>query len=121
MLNFVRQLFLTVDKDGSGTITWEEFLHSLDSEEMCLFFESMDLDIQEAQGLYQLLDMHGRNELTYEDFVHGCFRLRGAAKAIDLASLMMDYKRVSQKLDDDITKVKSEVKFVSDLLRSRFG
>eukprot|EP00405_Crypthecodinium_cohnii_P029335 CAMPEP_0206507074 /NCGR_PEP_ID=MMETSP0324_2-20121206/57269_1 /ASSEMBLY_ACC=CAM_ASM_000836 /TAXON_ID=2866 /ORGANISM="Crypthecodinium cohnii, Strain Seligo" /LENGTH=259 /DNA_ID=CAMNT_0053997175 /DNA_START=146 /DNA_END=925 /DNA_ORIENTATION=+ len=91
MLHFVRQLFLKADADGSGFLTWDKFKATLDSDEMGMYFEAMDLDIDEAEDLFRLLDADGSGEVDFDEFVNGCFRLRGSAKAIDLAAFMAEY------------------------------
>eukprot|EP00446_Apocalathium_sp_SHHI-4_P068652 CAMPEP_0177538740 /NCGR_PEP_ID=MMETSP0369-20130122/58567_1 /TAXON_ID=447022 ORGANISM="Scrippsiella hangoei-like, Strain SHHI-4" /NCGR_SAMPLE_ID=MMETSP0369 /ASSEMBLY_ACC=CAM_ASM_000364 /LENGTH=248 /DNA_ID=CAMNT_0019021629 /DNA_START=1 /DNA_END=747 /DNA_ORIENTATION=+ len=65
MLQFVRQLFVKADTDGTGCLTWAKFKATLDSEEMDMYFEAMDLDIQEAKDLFRLLDADGSGEAEY--------------------------------------------------------
>jgi hypothetical protein len=99
MVHFVRQLFYKADQDQSGAITWAEFKECLDLEEMNLFFQTMDLDMDEAKDLFRLLDVSCSGEVGFEDFLHGCFRLRGAAKAIDLAALMAEHGASMRRWD----------------------
>jgi len=44
--------------------------------------------------LFKLLDVSDTGAIQVEDFVMGCLRLRGAAKAIDLATLMSETRRM---------------------------
>lgn len=90
MLHSVRSLFKKLDKDGSGAITWDEFMNAMKAPEMPLFFEAMDLSVGEAGNLFSLLDINQTGEVAFDDFTYGCFRLRGQAKAMDLASLMAE-------------------------------
>jgi len=46
-------------------------------------------------GLFTLLDTDCAGEVDTEEFVMGCLRLQGTAKAIDLATLMYFNKRIS--------------------------
>lgn len=91
----MRFLFLRTDKDGSGMICWEEFAEMLQDPEMAQGFQLLDIDPSEAQGLFTLLDTDCSGEIDGEEFVMGCLRLQGNAKAIDLATLMYFNKRIS--------------------------
>jgi len=94
----LRQLFVTVDEDESGMISWEEFEHRLDDDDMAKYFKALELDVCEAKGLFTLLDVDNLGEILIEEFVSGCLRLRGGAKAIDLATLMYYNKRMSSNM-----------------------
>merc|ERR1711971_157349 len=87
MLNLVQELFDKVDSDGSGEVTWDEFRQYLKEPEMIMYFEAFDLDIDEAEDLFQLLDLDESGSIGFEEFANGCFRLRGPAKSMDLAAL----------------------------------
>eukprot|EP00929_Paragymnodinium_shiwhaense_P051451 TRINITY_DN25890_c0_g2_i1.p1 TRINITY_DN25890_c0_g2~~TRINITY_DN25890_c0_g2_i1.p1 ORF type:complete len:1165 (-),score=239.14 TRINITY_DN25890_c0_g2_i1:263-3757(-) len=89
----VRRLFRMSDTDDDGKITWEEFTYQLTMPGMDKYFSALDIDIGEARGLFLLLDTDESGEVDMEEFVLGCLRLRGPAKAIDLATLMYFSKR----------------------------
>merc|ERR1740121_1193681 len=89
-------LFHITDKDGSGTICWEEFCETLNEPDMEKYFKSLDIDREEARGLFLLLDTDASGLIDAEEFTQGCLRLRGAARAIDLSTLMYSQKRMLQ-------------------------
>lgn len=93
LLHTVEQLFKDTDDDGSGEISWEEFQCKLEHPDMHVYFQSIDLDIDEAEDLFRLIDIDGSGSIDPEEFVNGCLRLQGPAKAIDLATLMHEYQR----------------------------
>jgi len=82
------------DTDGSGTISWEEFEGQLQDERVKAYFAALELDMAEAQGLFELLDTEETDEVPIDEFVLGCFRLKGGAKGIDLAALMYENKKM---------------------------
>jgi len=96
LLHTVRALFQCTDEDHSGEISWSEFQAKLDHPAMHLYFKTIDLDIEEAEDLFRLIDIDDSGSIDPEEFVNGCIRLQGPAKAIDLATLMHEFKR-SQK------------------------
>merc|ERR1719284_1939562 len=80
-------------KNEGGILTWEDFEDSLDDPAIQLYFKAVDLDIAEARNLFLLLDSDGSGAVETGEFVTGCLRLKGDAKAIDLATLMYDTRR----------------------------
>eukprot|EP00927_Polykrikos_kofoidii_P042164 TRINITY_DN3601_c0_g1_i3.p1 TRINITY_DN3601_c0_g1~~TRINITY_DN3601_c0_g1_i3.p1 ORF type:complete len:712 (-),score=106.80 TRINITY_DN3601_c0_g1_i3:120-2255(-) len=91
-------LFKRTDNDGSGEVTWEEFQTTLQSEDMQDYFKSIDVDISEAKGLYELLDADSSGSIDAVEFVSGCVRLTGPAKAFDVGLLLFE----TRKLKDDL-------------------
>jgi len=96
----MRQWFAEADVDKTETLTWDEFRRHLENPKMERFLKIVDLDTQEAWDLFHLLDIHGRGEIHADDFVNGCVRVTGTAKAIDLVTLMHQYKVTMEKLSD---------------------
>jgi len=85
---FIKQLtdlFVNVDDDGSGELTIDEFEELLQDERLQLYCASLDITIDDAWALFKLLDNDGSGAIGIDEFVSGCLRLRGAARAVDLA------------------------------------
>jgi len=59
----------------------------------------LGLDVSEARGLFQLLDIDDDQEVSIEELVHGITRLKGGAKGLDLATVMFENKKVHLRLD----------------------
>jgi len=92
------EVFRETDVDGSGTISWQEFEHKLQDARILAYFAALELDLAEAKGLFNLLDTEETNNVPIEEFVMGCFRLKGGAKGIDLAALMYENKKMTKVL-----------------------
>eukprot|EP00927_Polykrikos_kofoidii_P044019 TRINITY_DN3810_c0_g3_i1.p1 TRINITY_DN3810_c0_g3~~TRINITY_DN3810_c0_g3_i1.p1 ORF type:complete len:624 (+),score=118.20 TRINITY_DN3810_c0_g3_i1:62-1873(+) len=91
MMNRICDIFkesLHLDNGTIGRISWIAFEKSLETEEMQDYFKSIDLDLSQAKGLFELLDADGNGTLDAVEFVVGCVRLTGQAKALDMALLM---------------------------------
>jgi len=86
------------DSDESGTISWEEFESHLTDPRVIAYFAALELDVGEARGLFELLDTEESNEVPIDEFVVGCFRLKGGAKGIDLAALMYENKKMMKSI-----------------------
>lgn len=106
----MRQLFLEADVDNSGTISWEEFKEQLENPQLQSFLRVVDLDKQEAEDLFRLLDVNGEDEISADEFVHGALRIHGFAKAIDLATFMHDYHRHARRVERGLDVIYGQVK-----------
>lgn len=96
LLHTVKNLFQITDEDNSGDISWEEFKSKLGEPAMRLYFKTINVDIGEAEALFHLIDINDSGSIDPEEFVNACIRLQGPAKAIDLATLMQEFKRSEQ-------------------------
>lgn len=86
------RLFKSIDKDRSGVITYDEIAQQLETSAVREFFKSIDVDVTEAQWLFELLDHDNSGELEFGEFLTGCLRLQGPAKSIDLVLVMRELK-----------------------------
>eukprot|EP00913_Durusdinium_trenchii_P003340 g3092.t1 len=86
-------VFQEADADDSGSITFEEFTNHLEDVRVQAFLRSMGLDGVEAVRLFKLLDADCNGEIEINEFVSGCMVLRGGAKTLDLAMLLMEQQK----------------------------
>ena len=80
---------------GRSQGDWELFESKLGTPQIQEFFMAIDVDQSEAKGLFHLLDLDHSGGVSAEEFINGCLRLRGPAKALDLALLIQEV-RVTQ-------------------------
>ena len=64
LLHHAHELFSKTDVDGDGVLTWAEFKLALTTDAMKTYFEAIDLDINEAESVFQLIDADGSGELA---------------------------------------------------------
>merc|ERR1712039_70666 len=83
-LEDVLHIFLEMDADHSGDISWSEFEYYLSDERVKAYFMSLDLDMTSAHKIFEVLDCRKTGSIPLIDFVEGCINLRGAAKMIDV-------------------------------------
>lgn len=98
-LKDIQAIFDGADADGSGTLSIEEFETHLKDERVKSFFSSLELDVKQARTLFKLLDADGSNEVGIEEFVHGCLRLKGGAKSVDVHMLLLQSERMMDQVD----------------------
>lgn len=88
-----RRLFKSLDIDDSGAITIDEIRRHLESKPVQQFFRTIDVDSSEAEVLFEILDLSGDGSIDKEEFISGCLRLQGAARAVDLLLMTKDTRR----------------------------
>merc|ERR1719199_1840014 len=106
----MREVFREANGGITGVMTWEMFESQLDKRNMQEYFRAIDVDPSEARGLFRLLDLDGSGAIDAEEFLSGCLRLRGPAKALDLALLMHEVAQISAIISTlTISTVQAEV------------
>lgn len=89
-------VFREFDQNGNGAISWTEFQIALEDQRMHAFLSSLDLDISDAIGLFSVLDSDGTGAIEHSEFLLGCLRLRGGAKAVDMVRVQMEQEWMHQ-------------------------
>merc|ERR1740121_1223075 len=97
----------------AGCIRLEDFKEQLSLPQLQLYFEEMDLTTDEAEALFHLLDFEKTGAIDAEQFVMGCIRIHGHAKAIDLVTLMSEVHLLHRRWDAHATFVEQELQALS--------
>lgn len=92
------RLFQTLDTDSKGTITLDEIERNLQSPAVQDFSRSIDVDVQEARILFDMLDADNSGAIEFSEFISGCIRLQGPSKAIDLVLVMREIREALAEL-----------------------
>jgi len=94
-----RNFFEEADLDNSGTLSWEEFDGHLKDPKVSAFFQALELDVSQARSLFVLLDMDADGQVTMEEFLEGCVRLRGQARNLDVNMLLHSVQQAFEKME----------------------
>lgn len=97
-VSYLRSLFELMDEDEDGKVSWEDFKASLTRDDMAELFQAIELDKSEAQCVFRLLDIHNTGIIDADEFLHGCLRLRGQAKALDMLVMMRETRTLFSKM-----------------------
>merc|ERR1712151_611639 len=89
-----------MDKHKQGSISKAVFLSHLKDEEVQEFFKTAEIDHQDAQLIFELLDESGDGTVRLDEFTHGILRLVGGAKGTDLVMLHLEHRRLAGELND---------------------
>ena len=89
-LEKLKKLFSNLEGGKSGFITFKMLEERMNDAKVRAYFEVLGLDIHDAWTFFKQLDGEKRGEVTTEDFLMGCLRLRGQARAIDMGKVIHD-------------------------------
>eukprot|EP00929_Paragymnodinium_shiwhaense_P045736 TRINITY_DN23325_c0_g1_i3.p1 TRINITY_DN23325_c0_g1~~TRINITY_DN23325_c0_g1_i3.p1 ORF type:complete len:240 (-),score=43.01 TRINITY_DN23325_c0_g1_i3:226-945(-) len=87
-LDRCRAIFKAIDRDGDGLLEAHEMKAYLHSEPAHALFASMQLDVSDVHGFFEMLDEDGSEYVDLDEFMFGCLRLQGGATALDMAKLI---------------------------------
>jgi len=113
----IKELFKSLDGDGSGVLTYEELSLHLEDDKVKAFFESMDLAVDDAWSLFRMLAADD-GMIQIEEFVDGVLRLSGGANSFDMAKLIYDIQWIHKNFASHSEYVELELqclhKFMGD-------
>merc|ERR1712190_430099 len=113
--NQLKNILRSVDKDATGTISKEEMLEHLMSDEPDAYLKTLDVTVSDAQGVFKLLDVTGSGEVSIDEFVLSLMRFQGSARAVDVATLLYEGKRSEARWNAYMDYIEEQF----DVLRSR--
>merc|ERR1712190_420788 len=105
-----RNLFRSLDVDEHGLISIDKIRLELESPTVQQFFRSLDVDISEAQCLFEILDFSGDGAIDFEEFLNGCLHLQGQAKALDLLLMTRETRKSFAKQESLMQSIHSDLR-----------
>jgi len=99
MIELLREVFLELDKDGSGSLSYEELDEHINAEDLKPYLEVFDLSPGEMKELFAVLDWQNLGEVDINEFVDGCLRSLGQPKNKDLCQCLLQGKHMVAQLD----------------------
>jgi len=96
----IKVLFQDLDFDGGGTIGLEEFNQAVSDPQTVALINAIGLDITDVQSLFLLLDRDQSGVIDIEEFLVGCLRLKGEARALDFAKVELEMDFLVQAIDN---------------------
>lgn len=83
-LHGIKEIFLMSDTDGSGKLSHDEFMEAAKQPEVQWRMRQMELPIDDAGKLFEVMGGDGTRELDIDEFIEGCSKLKGQAQSRDL-------------------------------------
>ncbi|CAE7948182.1 SCN8A, partial [Symbiodinium sp. KB8] len=112
----IRALFNSIGDDQTGIITFAMFEEKINSPAVKAYFEVLGLDVWDAWSFFKLLDLDDGGDVEIEEFLMGCLRLRGTARAIDVGKIIHDQTWLIRTHGKFQTYVEAELKKIQEQL-----
>jgi voltage-gated sodium channel len=117
MVNHMQELF---NAQCDSSLTWEDFIGMIDNPILVNYFQTIDVDPNEAGVVFKLLDANSDGELTEEEFMNGCLKLMGTARAMDLAVLSNEVHAIAIWMQSKLCNVERLLGGVQDEVKQSF-
>lgn len=119
-LNKIYSVFKLADRDGNEQLSKEEFLAALKMPDVVRALYECDIDMGDAESLFDILDYDGSGELDVTEFIQGCMSARGGAKARDVLAAQCDLWRTQTRMADMLKSTVDEWGQEFDSLEKEF-
>eukprot|EP00927_Polykrikos_kofoidii_P021514 TRINITY_DN20325_c0_g2_i1.p1 TRINITY_DN20325_c0_g2~~TRINITY_DN20325_c0_g2_i1.p1 ORF type:complete len:821 (-),score=108.81 TRINITY_DN20325_c0_g2_i1:39-2468(-) len=108
------EIFTACDLDRSGSLSWDEFERYLQDDRIMTYMSILDLNISEAHSLYKILDIGETGNVSIDDFVWGCLRLKGNAKSVDLCTLIYETRQTRVKFEKLLESIMTRLGYLQE-------
>jgi len=93
-----RLLFKTLDDDKSGVISMQEIDKHLEDAAVREYFNAIDVEPSEVKFLFEMLDINNSGSIDFDEFLNGCIRLQGPARALDLLLITRETRKAFERI-----------------------
>lgn len=96
----LRNLFASMDEDGSGSLTLPEMLDSYDkSDQFREILELMDIGREDMALVFEIMDVDGSGDVSYQEFVEQLHRIRTTSNQTLLVFMSHHIMRMRKSID----------------------
>lgn len=103
------EVFRATDANSDGQITKDEFLKALKRPDVYAYLKEMDIDVRQAENLFDILDFDDSGALDAREFTSGVLKARGQARAKDVLAVQCNIWRMEKVLCGDLQRLCKEV------------
>lgn len=96
--NELKKFFELADTDKNGFLTWKEFEKDLQNPRVVAQLQNLELNVDEAKGLFKLIDVDGNGSVSIDEFIMGACRVKGTAKAVDVVTIMYESAKMVEQM-----------------------
>lgn len=108
-----RAMFEKMSWDLSGKISLDQITNYNNIREVKDFFKDIDVDVSQAQDLFELLDVDHSGFLEFEEFLAGCLRLQGELRTVDLLLVAKESRASSHRTAELLCELQEQVQALS--------
>jgi len=97
-LNSIRALFSSSGYGKDGHVTEDALQELMNQNDFKGQLSALGLHTSEAHGLFKLLDGDNSGFVSIDEFLSGCLRLKGTARAVDMVTLLFETSKMNRKM-----------------------
>ncbi|CAK0908689.1 unnamed protein product [Prorocentrum cordatum] len=113
-LQEMKELFQEMDKEGCGSISLETIQEFLKDARVESYFQALGLEPHDTERLFDHLDDDNSGEVSLDEFLQGCLRLRGQARSIDVYSVMHDVRSLNSRFEELVDSLRGVARLASE-------
>lgn len=121
VFDHLREIFESADEDGSGTLTLAEVQKAINKPEIYNKLKMIEFPVEDPKQIFMLLDYDNSCELSIDEFIAGCIRMKGHAKSKDLlaAQVAVDtMKRHYSVFEKEMKELQGKIALLDDTARA---
>jgi voltage-gated sodium channel len=105
----IAHIFGRMDDDRNQMLTRDEFLKGCNDKEVLVALHALEVKFNDVESLFDVLDVDESGVISTVEFVQGCLRARGIAKAKDLLSVECQMLRLRSEQDRNMEAMSNRV------------
>eukprot|EP00930_Biecheleria_cincta_P008949 TRINITY_DN110562_c0_g1_i1.p1 TRINITY_DN110562_c0_g1~~TRINITY_DN110562_c0_g1_i1.p1 ORF type:complete len:520 (+),score=67.26 TRINITY_DN110562_c0_g1_i1:129-1562(+) len=90
--------FKSLDRDDSGEISSDELAQMLYDQEFNAYLSYLNVSVDDVFDIFDVFDIDGSGQVSLEEFVSGCMKVKGFAKSLDVMKVKKDIMIVRQEI-----------------------
>eukprot|EP00930_Biecheleria_cincta_P025561 TRINITY_DN18188_c0_g1_i1.p1 TRINITY_DN18188_c0_g1~~TRINITY_DN18188_c0_g1_i1.p1 ORF type:complete len:354 (-),score=64.34 TRINITY_DN18188_c0_g1_i1:207-1214(-) len=94
----LQAIWRKMDASTDIGLTLKQFEAGMNDEAVSVYMNSLGIRTVDAFTLFQLLEDPETHMVQLDDFVEGCLGIQGSAKAVDIACLRREMKRMDDRI-----------------------
>merc|ERR1711865_761080 len=110
MTHQIVDIFEMSELDAQHTlITKDDIELSLQDSVLSKEWKTVGVTNEDARFLFGLLDLENVGQIAFEEFLGGCLRLNGEAKAVDLMTVMQEARKHNLIIENRVHRMNSQI------------
>merc|ERR1712150_18375 len=113
------RLFRYIAEDEKlATITYTDIDTVLTDPDTAKEWKAINVQQQDAQDLFRLLDIDRVGLIRFDDFLSGCLRMSGPAKSMDLLIMMQEARASHRRFDQTFVELEQRFDLLQESLNN---
>jgi len=117
----LRALFKDLESEHHGNIDIKQLTEYISRTDVQAYLAALNFHTSNAKEMFSMLDPHQTGKVRMNEFIAGCLRFKGSAKAVDVAILLHQHKKQSARLNSLANTLEKQMNIISQQVQVRLG